>query len=198
MSIHKTGAITMAQDKLERATLAAADVFLRYGYARTTMGDIAKAAGMSRPALYLLFPGKEQAFEAGTMFLARRGLDDIRSALQGVTGLQPRLAKACVMLLVRVFELQHSVPDARDMDDLRFPVVRAIYAMCEEFFAGLIADEMPAPAIPADEAARVLLYGARGLRDVADSGEGYRLLIEAHVGLVCSGLVHGMPLSTSA
>jgi AcrR family transcriptional regulator len=184
----------VADDKLGRAIAAAADVFLRYGYARTTMGDIAKAAGMSRPALYLLFPGKEQAFEAGTMFLARRHLDDIRGALHECEGLQQRLTTACVMLLVRVFDLQQSAPDARDMDDLTFPVVRAIYAMFESFFSALIAEEMPAPAVQPDEAARVLLYGARGLRDVAGSAEGYARLIETHVALVCSGLVHARPL----
>ena len=52
------------EDKHERAVAAAAEQFMRYGFQRTTMADIARAAGMSRPALYLLFPGKEQAFEA--------------------------------------------------------------------------------------------------------------------------------------
>ena len=33
----------------------ATKVFLAYGFARTTMDDIARAAEMSRPALYLLF-----------------------------------------------------------------------------------------------------------------------------------------------
>ena len=34
----------MADEKLTRTVEAAGEVFLRYGYARTTMGDIAKAA----------------------------------------------------------------------------------------------------------------------------------------------------------
>jgi AcrR family transcriptional regulator len=178
-----------AQDeKLGRAIEVAADVFLRYGYARTTMSDIAKAAGMSRPALYLLFPGKEQAFEAATMFLARRRLDDIRTAIERCGGLRDRLSTACVMLLVRVFELQQSTPDARDMDDLSFPVVRDIYAMFEQFFVSIIAEEAPAPAIPAEAVARVLLYGARGLREVASSPDDYAALIEAHVALICAGI----------
>jgi AcrR family transcriptional regulator len=180
--------VAAPDEKLGRAIDAGADVFLRYGYARTTMGDIAKAAGMSRPALYLLFPGKEQVFAAATMFLARRRLDEIRTALEPYAGLRDRLTTACVMLLVRVFELQQSTPDARDMDDLSFPVVRDIYAMFEQFFASIIAAEVPAPAIPAEVAARVLLYGARGLREVAASPQEYTALIQAHVGLICAGM----------
>ena len=41
---------------------ACAEVFRLNGYSRTTMGDLAQAAGMSRPALYLVFPRKEQLF----------------------------------------------------------------------------------------------------------------------------------------
>ena len=39
-------------------------VFLAYGFARTTMDDIARAADMSRPALYLLFRNKGQIYRA--------------------------------------------------------------------------------------------------------------------------------------
>jgi AcrR family transcriptional regulator len=71
----------MADEKLTRTVEAAGEVFLRYGYARTTMGDIAKAAGMSRPALYLLFPGKEQVFSAATMHLAHQRLEAFQLVL---------------------------------------------------------------------------------------------------------------------
>jgi AcrR family transcriptional regulator len=40
------------------------DVLTLYGYKRTTMDDIAKAAGMSRPALYLLYKNKTDIFRA--------------------------------------------------------------------------------------------------------------------------------------
>ena len=180
-------------EKLGRAIEAAAEVFLRYGFARTTMGDIAKAASMSRPALYLLFPGKEQVFAAATMFLARRHLEDIRGALSACEGLRDKLTTACHLLLIGVFKLQQSAPDARDMDDLSLPVVREIYAMFEQFFAAIIAAEVAAPAIPPDQAARVLLYGARGLREVADSPESYGALIEAHVALICGGITNPRP-----
>ena len=49
-----------------RAVLHAAfNTFVSYGFKRTTMADIADAAGMSRPALYLLFKNKTDIFRAG-------------------------------------------------------------------------------------------------------------------------------------
>ena len=39
-------------------------VFLTYGYARVTMEDIARAAEISRPALYLLFKNKADIYRA--------------------------------------------------------------------------------------------------------------------------------------
>lgn len=177
-----------SNEKLDRAVAAAGEVFLRYGYVRTTMGDIAKAAGMSRAALYLLFPGKEQAFAAATMALAVRRLDEIRAVVASCDGLRDKLTTGCVMLLVRVLELQQTTPDARDMDDLAFPVVREIYAMFEAFFAEIITGSAPAPLIPAGTAARALLYGVRGLREVADTPASYTALIEAHVALISDGI----------
>lgn len=54
--------VKSADAKRLHVLTASALVFGANGYARTTMGDLAKAAGMSRPALYLVFPRKEQLF----------------------------------------------------------------------------------------------------------------------------------------
>ena len=43
---------------------AAFECFSRYGLRRTSMADIAELAGMSRPALYLHYAGKEDIFNA--------------------------------------------------------------------------------------------------------------------------------------
>lgn len=51
-----------ANDKRQHVFTAAMDVFAQYGFRRTRMADIADAAGMSRPALYLLFENKGDLF----------------------------------------------------------------------------------------------------------------------------------------
>jgi AcrR family transcriptional regulator len=178
----------MADEKLTRTVEAAGEVFLRYGYARTTMGDIAKAAGMSRPALYLLFPGKEQVFSAATMHLAKQRLEEIRRAIAQCDGIEKKLVTACEMLLLSVYDLQQTAPDAKDMDDLEFPVVREIYTMFVDFFADIVSESPVTSTISAREIANVLLYGARGLRNVATSADEYRDMIKLHTVLLCASL----------
>ena len=41
--------------KRDKVLAAARGIFLRYGFKRVTMNDIAEAASISRPALYLVF-----------------------------------------------------------------------------------------------------------------------------------------------
>lgn len=60
---------------------AALDCFLQYGFAKTSLDDIAKRAGLSRPLLYLLFKNKEELFveTLRTIYLAE--LDSARPVL---------------------------------------------------------------------------------------------------------------------
>ena len=51
-------------DKTEKIVDAAAAMFGRYGYSKTTMGDIAAEAGVSRQTVYNAFPGKEEILRA--------------------------------------------------------------------------------------------------------------------------------------
>lgn len=56
-------------------------VFLAYGFSRTTMDDIARAAELSRPMLYLQFRNKADIFRAiGARFVAR-SLSQARAGL---------------------------------------------------------------------------------------------------------------------
>ncbi|WP_051367329.1 TetR/AcrR family transcriptional regulator [Hamadaea tsunoensis] len=53
-----------ADERRERILTAALGVFGRYGFRRTSMDQIAQAAGFSRPAVYQYFGGKEAVFRA--------------------------------------------------------------------------------------------------------------------------------------
>lgn len=53
-----------AETKRAAILSAAIKRFLDYGFKRTTMDDIAKAAGMSRPALYLVYKNKKDIYRA--------------------------------------------------------------------------------------------------------------------------------------
>ncbi len=51
-------------DKTHMIVSAAATMFARYGYSKTTMGDIATEAGVARQTVYNAFPGKEEILRA--------------------------------------------------------------------------------------------------------------------------------------
>ncbi|MGY2733826.1 TetR/AcrR family transcriptional regulator [Sphingomonas sp. UYP23] len=166
--------------KAERAVDGATDVFTRYGYARTTMADIAAKAGMSRPALYLLHPDKDAIFETVIRRMDERKLGEIAEALAPMDDLGDRLRTACVSWGLHGVELADVHPDASDLFDLRFAAVRQVYANFEAVVAGLIIDQVPRSGINATptELARVLVYGMRGLRSVAsDTAEMKRLIL---------------------
>jgi AcrR family transcriptional regulator len=51
-------------EKTHTIVTAAATMFARYGYSKTTMGDIAAEAGVARQTVYNAYPGKEEILRA--------------------------------------------------------------------------------------------------------------------------------------
>ncbi|OWV77171.1 TetR family transcriptional regulator [Rhizobium sp. R339] len=60
---------------------AALPVFARYGFQKTTMADIARAAGISRASLYLAFNSKEDLFRAGSARAHERTMAEVEAVL---------------------------------------------------------------------------------------------------------------------
>lgn len=84
-------------EKNHSILMAAANLFARYGYSKTTMGDIATEAGVARQTVYNAFPGKEEILRAvvrqtgeGTYFAVldiwkdAKSLDDKLAAFQNL------------------------------------------------------------------------------------------------------------------
>jgi AcrR family transcriptional regulator len=182
-----------SHSKLQRALDAATDVFTRYGFARTTMGDIASQAQMSRPALYLLFPDKETIFEAVILAMDQAKLTAIRAELAAMDDLGAKLVHACQSWGTHGLELAAVHPDAADLFDLRFAAVRQVYANFRTLIVELIADQARASRIDAtpDDIARTLAYGMRGLRETSCDVADMRRLIAVHVACVARAI--GIP-----
>jgi AcrR family transcriptional regulator len=66
---------TKSDEKLEKVFDAASSVFSQYGFRRTSMNDVAQAAGISRPALYLMFENKEDLFRQLARFRQNQAID---------------------------------------------------------------------------------------------------------------------------
>src|SRR5271156_1775695 len=105
----------MESEKYLRALEAAKNVFLRYGFRRVTMQDIANEAGISRPALYLLLPNKEEAFKATIQQVTAESMAAIRAGLPAQVTAEEKLRFAFEIWTVRPFQIMQSSPDAKDL-----------------------------------------------------------------------------------
>lgn len=73
---------------------AALPVFVRYGFRKTTMADIAQAAGISRASLYLTFNNKEQLFRVGAARAHANAMHGVITALGGQGDVLTRIEAA--------------------------------------------------------------------------------------------------------
>ena len=175
---------------------AATGLFLRYGFKKTSMDDLARAAGLSRQGLYLQFSTKEALFKeavlnviattraAGQAALARPDLD-----------LEERLLKA--------FEAAHGhavgKPGSEHMNELLETATDLVGPVFEELEQGLVADVARAlrgagvadrwkPAgVSARDLAEHLYLTSYGAKHRVSTSADYRGRMRTAVRIACRG-----------
>jgi AcrR family transcriptional regulator len=179
-----------AAAKRRRVIEAAVTVFRRYGFARTTMADVAQSAAISRAALYLMFPGKEDVFREVIHHMNAGTLDAIRVKLPDCPTLEAKLLLACELWGARGFDLVKENPDAKDLFDLAFEPVQEIYLVFQAFLAELLGEPVTASAVQAqpEEMARLLAWSLRGFKDMAHDGSEIRRMIALQIELMADAL----------
>jgi AcrR family transcriptional regulator len=172
--------------KREQVIAAASAVFLRYGRVKTTMNDIAAEAGISRPALYLIFPQKDEIFALVIDRLLDEKLAEWRKALPKMRSLDRKLHFCCEQWAGEGYDLTKAHPNARDMFDLSIPPVRAMYKRLENFLAELIRPTLVPSRLKTEpeELARILIFGMRGFKDIVLDAAHMRSLIALQVEVV--------------
>jgi AcrR family transcriptional regulator len=183
------------KDKQLRVLTAAKAVFLRYGFRRVTMQDIADEAGISRPALYLVFPNKEEVFKTAVLQMANESLALIRAGLPRLSSVRSRLAHAFEVWTVRPFEIMLKSPDARDLVECGQGFAHeAIVQTSAQFEAILVEILAPLKAsaksigLSTPQIARLLAASVHGFKEPAASVEELRALIDGLLKLTLSAL----------
>jgi AcrR family transcriptional regulator len=174
---------------------AARGVFAQHGFQRVTMGDIAVAAGMSRPALYLIYPSKADVFAATLERLFVEWLAEVRVVLARKGSLDHRLRAAFDVWCVRPYELVLTAPDARDLFDssrtFAADVVDRNFAAFEQLLAGQLAPLVRAQSrvrLPAIRIARLMVGAALGFKQSAADATHLRELIAGQITIVLASL----------
>ena len=173
-------------------------VFLAYGFQRTTMDDIARAADVSRPALYLQFRNKTDIYRA----LARRFLEGVlataREAMARETSLAGRLGTAIRLTCETMLEIEASPHGAEILDmksSLAADIVAAgrieFHAMVE---AAIVAElkqrgaHGPAPGFTPAQLADCLLDAIDGLKLRAPTPDAQRAAIDAYIAVITAAV----------
>jgi len=191
---HRTPDLTEVR---RRALLdAAVSVFTRFGFRKTSMDDVARAAGVSRQGLYLVFSTKEELF--------RRALDHTLSGQLHAAvcvlscskkSLEERLIAACDEWSGRF--AGGFVGDAADLMCAGTSLAGDTVRHYEEHFEQALAQAFAAPptntlcrnaGVQPAEAARALHATARGLKHSCSSRQDFRQAVGAAVRMFCAPL----------
>ena len=176
--------------------LAAAKMcFSRYGFRKTTMAEIADAAKISRPALYLMYRSKEEVLGATVAHVFNAMLLELEAGVAARRTPFEQLRFAFEVWCVRGYEIVHRTPDAADLlqngHQLSGGAWEAADARFEEILVGILdpargADPGRGPTTA--RVAHVLAAAVPGLKAAATSVQELRSMIDDLLGLVLDGL----------
>jgi len=166
-------------------------VFLRYGFKKTSMDDLARAAGLSRQGLYLHFPTKEALFKAMVVYCIETMRAEARATL----------AREDLDLEARVlgaFEAMSSKGvGSESLDELiatTFQLVGSVVCSFEETFladltrvlrAAGIAGRWKDAGISVKDLAEHLFAASIGIKHQAKTLDEYRERMRVALRLVC-------------
>jgi AcrR family transcriptional regulator len=101
--------------KEERILNASQDIFLKFGYTKTTMSDIAEAVGISRPGLYLIYPKKEEIFKALILKLSEELSAEVKKRNATVNDPLLQLRVVLNIWVVEMYTLLNQSPESAEL-----------------------------------------------------------------------------------
>jgi AcrR family transcriptional regulator len=162
---------TEGKENPKRALIMASAmaVVLRYGYQRMTMDDIAKGAGISRPALYLVFKNKAEIYRALAEGMLGQALAKSEAALAGGGTLEERLYGALKAGILDPMELLLASTHGAELLDMKHSMAGEMIHDWRTRQSALLAGAIDAGRIKngsltARQLADILLDGVEGLK----------------------------------
>ena len=156
---------------------AAQEVFLRYGLARTTMGDIAQNAGVSRPTLYALFGDKGVIYKAVLDKMVEELILAVREGLGERQTLEQKLFFACTTWATDGFERIRAYPDSRDLIDIGRPAIAEAYKAFGDLLAEILTDARAGSESYISDTSAMMYAALHGFQEAAkDRDELWRMI----------------------
>jgi AcrR family transcriptional regulator len=188
--------LPLGDSRRESLLSAAVEVFARYGFRKTSMEEVARAAGVSRQGLYLMFEDKEELFRKALTHKLTRQLSAAIHALSDARApLETRLVAACDEWSGQFVGIRGS--DAADLmcasTSLAGETLIHYESLFEKALVQAIADSplaevCAASGISAADAARALHATARGLKHSSKSRQEFVQGMTAAARMYCASL----------
>src|SRR6266850_7042663 len=180
----------------EAILVAATAAFLRYGFKKTSMDDVARAAGVSRQGLYLYFDTKDVLFREALQHLMSHLISAARAAAEDRNlSLRDRLVGAFEAVHCSAFhnasredalELLQSAQSAAGalLVQLERDLMRIAAALLTE--AG-VANRWKKAGVTVAELSEQLLMSAKGIKTSVDTLAAYRERMLTTIKIVMPG-----------
>lgn len=193
----------MTTDRKREAVFeAAADVFSRYGFRRTSMNDIAEAAGISRPALYLMFENKEDLFRQLANTRQSQAIDEAVAVLAEDAPIAERVNRAILAYERIYYEPVAGSPHGAEFLDLTQSVAsedmakgrkRLIAHLARSIAAARSSGEITEPGdqMRPEEFASLLMLSVNGMKKAATSIEDFRQKIREVTRIFMASITRG-------
>ncbi|MAY87424.1 MAG: TetR family transcriptional regulator [Pseudooceanicola sp.] len=187
----------IAPDPRQQAILDAAwHCFAAYGFRKTSMDDIARAAQMSRPALYQHYRNKEDIFRSLAAWYYDQAVIDVGAALAGQGDVQGALRAAMATQGAEIVKAMLSSPHGMDLIDSTKTTAADIVTEGEARLTAVYADWLAAQAqagrvrlsAPAEQVAQTITAAMKGLKMDVPDFDSYRMRLATLADIVAAGL----------
>src|ERR1700704_1668685 len=167
----------------EAILMAATAIFLRYGFKKTSMDDVARAAGVSRQGLYLYFETKDLLFREALQHLVSQLISAAHAVAEdGNLSLRDRLLGAFEAVHCSAFH-NASREDALELLQSAQSAAGALLVQSERDLMGIaaallteagVADRWEEAGVTVAELAQQLLMSGKGIKTSVDTLAAYR------------------------
>lgn len=176
------------EDKRGTILKAALEVFVTYGFRKTSMDDIARAAGMSRPALYQLFGNKTEIFRGLADAMMAKTAEGARSGF-GISGtFRDKLHSAMDRSILEMHRFIEQTAHGKELIGISDEIASDISDIWTDTLTNVIAEglaqsqreglaDLSRFSAGPSTIARIFVFAIEGLKEDVKKG----LPIEAHL-----------------
>lgn len=162
-------------DTEARIINAAIEVILKFGPRKTTMNDIAEAAGLTRQTVYVGFGGKDNVLAEAVRFIGRQRLSQVAVAWDYAPTLTEKLQAYARIVVLEAYDEQGGDADPSELISDYNDAGRAAYLEVREQHAAIWAEQLAkyqealdAAGMTANRLARFIVSTSLNLKKTED------------------------------